>query len=198
LKEKVMPKIEILVYSPIDMDKFVDFCIKGKPTGPTTFEVDELGREIRGVMKWLHGRGVEKAQFFHTPKGHPISLFTALVQKRDDEPQDRPWFRTIKTSPPKLILDPDIAGVDKQLRVDGQLGVLEDFLPMDKLLAGVEHKPELDAEFDAGREMVLKVLNQLEKDPTRKQKFLAALRSDRESNPTKVFAEINKEFNTSF
>jgi hypothetical protein len=186
-----MPNIEILAYSPIDLQQFIGFCIKGKPIeGTNDFEKDEIGRDIRGVMSWLHGREVPKAQFFHTGNDLRMPFFMALVQKRDDEPVPRPWFKTIRTSPPRLILNPDIPGVDKVLNVDGQLGMLQDFLPISELLAKIEHRPELDDEFAAQRERVLEVLKGLEEDPDRRMRFLAALRSDRGSNPTELFEEL--------
>lgn len=186
-----MPNIEILAYSPINLKDFIDFCIKGKPIeGTKDFQKDEIGRDIRGVMSWLHGREVPKAQFFHTGDDPRMPFFMALVQKRDDEPVERPWFKTIRTSPPRLILNPDIPGVDKVLNVDGQLGKLQDFLPINELLATIQHRPELDDEFARQRERVLEVLRRLEDDPDRRMRFLAALRSDRGTNPTELFEEL--------
>jgi len=185
-----MPNIEILAYSPTDLDDFINFCIEGKRTGPDTFEIDEEGREIRGVMSWLHGRVVSEAHFFHTPQKHPMTFFMALVQKDEDENEERPWFE-VTTNPPMIILDPQIAGLDRQVRVDGQIGMLQGFLSIGDLLAAVEPDPALDAEFEAQRQRVHEVLERLEQDPAGKKRFLAALRSDRGSKPAEVFKELN-------
>ena len=182
--------VEILAYSPNNLKDFIDFCIKGKPKGSDDlekFETDELGREIRGVMSWLHGGRVRRAQFWHTPldDDHPMPFFMALVERDDVDPV-RPWFGTVLTSPPKIILDPDIPGIDKQLRVDGQLGILQDFVPISELLGAITHDTDLDKEFDRQRERVLVVLRQLESDMRRM--FFAALRGDKGS--TKVFEKL--------
>src|SRR6185295_14134987 len=80
-----MSKIEILVYSPKNMDKFKEFCVKGKRNSSGDFETDDQNRDIRGVFDWLHGREVPKARFFHTPADHPFQFFIALVQKNEKE-----------------------------------------------------------------------------------------------------------------
>jgi len=186
-----MPNVEILDYSPFDLDEFIDFCIRGKETSPGVAAVDEDGRAIFGVMSWLNGWGVPEAHFFHTPKDHPMTLFMVLVQKRDDGEEQRPWFSTDLSAPPKIILEPDVPGIDKQLRVDGGLGMLPGFLPIGELLAAVESDPDLDAEFVAQRKRVQDVLKRLEKDPAGTKRFLEALRSERGSKPADVFKEFN-------
>jgi hypothetical protein len=185
-----MPKIEILAYSPLDLDKFIKFCIKGVEQSPGVAAVDEDGREILGVFSWLHGWSAREAHFFHTPKNHPMKFFMALVRKRKDDDEVRPWFRRVAATPPKITVEPDIPGIDKVLRIDGELGELEAFLPISELLAAVESDPALDAEFVAQQGRVLETLKRLEEDPDGIKRFLAALRSDKGSRPREVFEEL--------
>jgi len=186
-----MPKIEILEYSPLDLDEFIKFCIKGKETSPGVAAQDEDGRDIFGVMSWLNGWGVPEAHFFHTPKNHPMTLVMVLVQKRDDEEEERPWFSTDLSAPPNITLKPDIPGIDKQLRVDGGLGTLPGFVPIGELLSAVESDPDLDAAFVAQRKRVQDVLKRLEGDAAGTKRFLEALRSERGSKPAEVFKELD-------
>ena len=187
-----MSKIEILFYSPLDLDEFIDFCINGKPTGPDTFEEDEDGNEIFGVISWLNGWAVQKAHFFHTPKGHPMTFFMALVHKHEDDNEVRPWFITDLSTPPKIILEPDIPGIDKVLRVDGELGMLDEPKSLDELLAAIQPDPDLDAAFVAKKARVQDVLNRLEEDSAGRNRFLKALRGKGETMPaTEVFKELD-------
>ena len=196
-----MPEIEILAYSALNLDEFIAFCVEGKPKASGGFEIDEEGREIRGVNSWLHGREVPAALFFNTPKDHPLQFFMALVEKDPNEVGDRPWFREIGTVPPAIKLEPEIAGIDKMLRMDGRVGTLT-ALPangsISDLLAAIQPNETLNAEFAKGAKKVRDVLRQLETDPVMKKRFLAALRSDRGSRPTEVFAEIESKFKISF
>ena len=188
-----MSKIEILFYSPNDLDEFIDFCIRGKEVSKGVAAQDEDGRDIFGVISWLNGWGVTEAHFFHTPKGHPMTFFMALVHKRDNEAVERPWFITDSSAPPKIILEPDIPGIDKVLHVDGELGMLDEPQTLNELLAAIQPDPELDAEFVAQRARVLNALEGLA-DAPQKQRFLAALRGQGE---TKRAAAVFKEFNFS-
>lgn len=188
-----MSKIEILFYSPNDLDEFIDFCIRGKEVSKGVAAQDEDGRDIFGVISWLNGWGVTEAHFFHTPQGHPMTFFMALVRKRENDDVERPWFITDSSAPPKIILEPDIPGIDKVLRVDGELGMLDEPQPLNELLAAIQPDPELDAEFVAQRARVLNALEGLA-DAPQKQRFLAALRGQGE---TKRAAAVFKEFNFS-
>ena len=188
-----MPKIEILFYSPLDLDEFIEFCIKGKEEegSPGVAAKDGDGNEIFGVFSWLNGWAVQDAHFFHTPKGHPMKFFMALVHKHEDDEQGRPWFRTNLSAPPKIILEPDIPGIDKVLRVDGELGMLDTPKSMDELLAAIKSDPDLDAEFAAQRARVQDVLKRLEQDPAEGERFLAALRGQGIKPAAEVFKELN-------
>ena len=188
-----MSKIEILFYSPNDLDEFIEFCIRGKEVSKGVAAQDEDGRDIFGVISWLNGWGVTEAHFFHTPQGHPMTFFMALVRKRENDDVERPWFITDSSAPPKIILEPDIPGIDKVLRVDGELGMLDEPQPLNELLAAIQPDPELDAEFVAQRARVLNALEGLA-DAPQKQRFLAALRGQGE---TKRAAAVFKEFNFS-
>ena len=188
-----MSKIEILFYSPNDLDEFIDFCIRGKEVSKGVAAKDEDGNDIFGVISWLNGWGTTEAHFFHTPKGHPMTFFMALVHKHEDDDVERPWFITDPSAPPEIILEPDIPGIDKVLRVDGELGMLDEPQPLNELLAAIQPDPELDAEFVAQRARVLNALEGLE-DVSQKQRFFAALRGKGETKPA---ADVFKEFNFS-
>lgn len=187
-----MSKTEILFYSPLNLDEFIHFCINGKPTGPNTVAKDEDGNDIFGVISWLNGWGVQDARFFHTPKNHPMAFFMALVRKHEDDDEVRPWFRRVAATPPTIALKPDIPGIDKVLRVDGELGMLDEPLPLGELLAAIEPDPTLDAAFVAKRKRVQDVLDRLEQDSAGRNRFLAALRGEGEIKPAaEVFRELD-------
>ena len=198
-----MAKVEILVYAPLDLKDFIEFCILGKRDASGAPLKDENGNEILGVISWLHGWNAQEAHFFHTPlppeptpenpnpPKHPWTFFMALVRKREGDNTVRPWFITDTSAPPKIIVQPDIFGIDKVLRIDGELGMLPDFLPIGELLAQVTNDPVLDAAFMATKQRVDRVLKRLENDPEGKERFLAALRGKKESKPAEVFKELN-------
>lgn len=190
-----MSKVEILFYSPLDLDEFKKFCFKGKEASPGVPAKDEDGRKMVGVFSWLKGWGVKEAHFFHTPADHPMKFFIALVKKRDGDNEVRPWFRRVATTPPKIALLPDIPGVDKVLRIDGELGMLDGFSPIGELLGAVTSDPDLDAKFAALSQRVQDVLQRLEEDPAGTERFLAALRGDKESDPVGVFKELSFSLN---
>jgi hypothetical protein len=144
-----------------------------------------------GVISWLHGWGVPEAHFFHTPENHEMKFFMALVHKHEDDPTPRPWFITDLSDEPRIILEPDIPGIDKVLGVDGELGMLNEPQSIGELLAAVTLDEELEAAFVATKKRVDAVLKRLEKDPHRTERFLAALRSEKESKPAEVFKELN-------
>lgn len=190
-----MPKTEILFYSPLDLNDFIDFCIRGIKTKDADGEEvpleDEDGNDIVGVISWLHGWASQEAHFFHTPEGHPMTFFMALVRKHEDDDEVRPWFRTDLSDPPMLLLKPDIPGIDRVLRVDGELGMLDEPQSIGELLAAVESDPKLDAEFVAQGKRVQGALQQFQDDPAGRGRFFAALRGERESNRADLFRELN-------
>jgi len=89
----VMPHLEILAYSPIDMDKFMDFVVNGKKDADGKPLKDENDREITGVFAWLHGREVPMARFFSSGPHDPVQLFMAIIQPTEDEVV--PWMDRI-------------------------------------------------------------------------------------------------------
>ena len=198
-----MSKVEVLFYSPLDLEEFIEFCILGKEVGPGVAAKDENGNDILGVISWLVGWGVQEAHFFHTPitekptpenptpKKHPWTFFMALVRKREGDNRERPWFITDLSAAPRIIIQPDIFGINRVLRVDGELGMLPDFLPIGELLAAVKPDPVLDAAFEAKKQRVQPVLKQLEQDEAGTKRFLAALRGERASKPAELFKELN-------
>lgn len=187
-----MPKTEILFYSPLDLDEFIDFCIRGQETEPGVPAKDEDGDDIVGVFSWLVGWAVQDAHFFHTPRNHPMTFFMALVQKHEDDDEVRPWFITDSSAPPTIKLEPDIPGINRVLRVDGELGMLDEPIPFNELLAAIQPDPDLDAEFAALRGRVQDVLARLEGDSVGIKRFRAALRGEGKIKPaTEVFKELN-------
>jgi len=186
-----MAKVEILFYAPLNLKDFIKFCILGKRDESGVPLKDENGNDILGVISWLHGWGAQEAHFFHTPENHPWTFFMALVRKREGDNKVRPWFITDLSAPPRIIIQPDIFGIDKVLRVDGELGMLSDVLPMGQLLAQVTSDPVLDAAFAAKKQRVDDVLKRLKQDEAGTERFLAALRGERQSKPVDVFKELN-------
>jgi len=184
-----MPKIESLLYSPLNMDEFRNFCIEGKPTGATTFEKDEDKRDMVGVFKWLTGWSVNEAHFFHTSQKDPLQLF--IVQVQPEDVVERPWFRRLPFAKPRILFQPDIPGVDRQLRIDGLFGRQDTFLSMSNLFAGLEHDADLDARFAALQEDARAVIERLNDDPDELEQFFAALRGDEGTEAGKVFARLN-------
>jgi hypothetical protein len=187
-----VPKIESLFYSALNMDEFRKFCIEGKPlpTTPPSFEKDEDGRDIVGVFSWLNGWRVKEAHFFHTSQKDPLQLFIVLVEPDDSEEETRPWFSRLAFAPPRILFQPEIPGIDKQLRLEGLFGTQDTFLSMSNLFAGLEHDSDLDAQFAAQQEDVRALLEQLKDDPAERENFLAALRGDEGSEPAEVFARL--------
>jgi len=190
-----MPRIESLLYSPLNMVEFREFCIEGKPknTTPVTYEKDEDQRDMVGVFSWLNGWRVKKAQFFRTslknPQTDPLQLFIVLVEPEDIS-VERPWFRRLTFAKPKILFRPDIPGIDRQLRIDGLFGRQETFLTMSELFAGLEHDEDLDAKFAAKQKDVRALLEQLKDDEDATKNFLAALRSDEGTKSAEVFARL--------
>ena len=146
--------IEILAYSPKNVQEFIDFAIRGVPDGQGGFETDPGGRPIIGVLRWLNGRQVPEARFFSTPPNHPIRLFMALIQR--PEPIFVPWMSFIP-------------GIEERIQIDGLIGEISDFPPNPPgdLLAAVIRSPQLDAAFVAGRTKVQHVLDRIDAEPGR-------------------------------
>ena len=193
-----MSKIEVLVYSPINMKRFIDFCVLGKPkSSGVGFETDDQNRDIRGVFDWLHGRQVPEAHFFHTLDGDPFQFFMALVQKNDKEKVERPWFIKVPVELPSTIaLESDIAAVEKELTFDGRFGTLSAFLPISKLLETVQEEDKtLLAQFKAGQAHVKKILDRIGTDDVMRNRYLALLRSDKGIKPAEVLKDLQAKFN---
>ncbi len=173
-----MPVIEILAYSPNEMNEFIAFVIDGKRKPNGEYELDDDGQEITGVIKWLLGRGVPEAYFFNS-----ADFFASTVQKPDNEPPDRPWMK-------------EIPGFDVMVKTDGLIGTSDSFAPFANLLDAVASNADLDARFVAGRQHVAKVLEsiRLEKNAFSfgEDEFLAALRGDKGSSLQTVLAELGK------
>jgi hypothetical protein len=190
-----MAKTEILFYTPLNMDEFIDFCIIGKETSPGSGVAakDEEGNDIFGVISWLNSWGVQEAHFFHTPpEDDRIKFFMAIIRKHEDDPTVRPWFIKVAGPPSKITLHPDIPGIDEVLRVDGELGMLDQPISIQEVLALIKEDPKLDAEFMAQKARVQDALKKLEGNQAGRDRFLAALRGAGEIKPAgDVFKELN-------
>ena len=187
-----MAKTEILFYSPLNMADFIDFCIRGRETAPGVAANDEEGNPIFGVISWLNGWGTQEAHFFHTPpEDNSINIFMAIVRKHEDDPTVRPWFSRVAATPPKITVHPDIPGIDKVLRIDGELGMLDQPKSIDEVLALITEDHELEEEFKEQRARVQEALKQFEGNPAGRSRFFAALRGEKESKPAEVFEALN-------
>jgi hypothetical protein len=170
--------IEILVYSPADMDEFIPFAIDGKRDASGEFETDEQGRKIVGVLRWLHGREVPEAHFFNSAKGDPVQLFMAMIHR--PESYDVPWMRRIP-------------GFEVMVKTDGLTGKTNQFLSIADLLATVRPNNEMDEKFEQGKERLLSIRSDQRFSPGARQ-LLSALRGDVGSDPEGVIAEAQKSF----
>ena len=179
-----MPAIEIVAYSPNDVQEFIDFSINGKPNGQGGFETDNEGRRKIGVLRWLHGREVTEARFFSTPPNHSMKLFMALVQR--PEPEVVPWMKLIP-------------GINEMIRIDGVVGEINNLLPVSDLLAAVVPNQQLDDTFQKGRANVQEVLRRIEADSSilsiGKADLLSALLKG--TNVKEVLAEVQSMFEIS-
>jgi|ERR1700674_1267324 len=181
-----MPVIEILAYSPNDMDQFVSFCIEGKPDGKGGYETDDQGRIIGGVLRWLHGREVTEAHFFNSPKDADVQLFVATIER--PESYDVPWMKRIP-------------GFEDMIRVDGLVGKAASFASLANPLASVVSNKALDEKFAQGKAHLDHILEQIEQPPQQmpigKRALLAALRGDVGSDRRAVFGEVQSTFGVS-
>lgn len=189
-----MPQIESLLYRTNDMETFIKFCVEGKrlptkPGDPPKFEQDEQQRDMTGVFKWLTGWSVDEAHFFHTSQNDPLQLF--IVQVLPEDVVERPWFRHLPVVKPRILFQPEIPGIDRQIRLDGLFGKRDTFLSLTELFAGLEKDDDLDEQFAALQTRVRDQLEGLNDDPVAMDEFFAALRGDRGTDAGKVFARHN-------
>jgi hypothetical protein len=179
-----MSVIEILVYSPNDVQEFTDFSINGKSDNQGGFETDERGRSKIGVLRWLHGRQVTEARFFGTPPNHPMKLFMALVQRPESE--FVPWMRFIP-------------GIEEMIQIDGLVGEINNVPPISDLMAAVVPNQPLDDAFEKGRANLQAVLKQIEANPSilsiGKADVLRALMKG--TNVKEVLAEVQSRLGIS-
>lgn len=176
-----MPQIETLIYRPIHMGEFNQFCIEGKPDGKGGYLKDSQGRKITGVFNWLHGREAERARFFNTAEGDDMQLWLAMVQRR--EAYDVPWIKRIP-------------GFQDMIRTDGQFGLTSEFKEIEDLMAVVKPNDELDKIFEQGTMRVARILESLDQLSMEKEDFLAALRGEIEIDQA-LFVEVTKSFSVS-
>jgi hypothetical protein len=176
-----MPIIEIVAYTPLNMDKFIDYCLNGKPDGMGGHYPDPQGRKITGVFDWLRGRGVPKAHFFHTKISDEVNLFAATIQKPEGEDDDVPWMG-------------NLPGLEQMITVDGRLGKTGAFASLSDLLATVTADTEMDDLYNNLKDALDGFLEKM-RDPeflptVGKQRLLAALRGEVGANTDEVFEEI--------
>jgi len=179
-----MPVIEILAYTPVNMDEFIRFCRDGKPDGKGDFETDEQGRKIVGVLRWLHGREVSKARFFNTQSKEPLQLFVAMIAR--EENYDVPWIRRIP-------------GFEPMVLSDGLVGKDDKFQDLPALLSLLQPNKDLNDAFEQGIGDVKRIVERINTNEVAisggQREFLATLRGDIGTDQG-LFGLLNKQFNT--
>lgn len=176
--------IEILAYTPLDMDEFLTFAREGKPDGQGDFETDEQGRKIVGVLRWLHGREVVKAHFFNTRATDPIQMFIAMIERKEN--YDVPWLRRIP-------------GFAEMVNEDGLVGKNDHFDDLNALLSALTPNAELDEAFAQGQADVENIVGRIAQNeatvPGGTREFFATLRGDIGTDQ-QLLGALNKTFNT--
>ena len=177
-----MATIEILAYRVRNMNEFIAFCLDGQRDATGEFKTDIQGRKITGVLRWLHGREVPAAHFFHTSGGanDPLQLFVAMVQRV--EGYDIPWMRRIP-------------GFEDMVTTDGLLGTITQFSPLNALLDTIASDPQLDERFAQGRGDVNRILEAMPREERRQ--LLATLRGDIGTDQQELFGQVNQRLNIS-
>lgn len=179
-----MPVIEIVAYTPNDMDEFIKYCIEGKPDGRGGHLPDSQGRKITGVLDWLRGRGVREAHFFSSKNGEEVLLFAATIDR--PEPSKVPWMG-------------NLPGFEEVVNVEGLIGEAMEFRPLSDLLELVTSNTELDDLYNKLKEELDDLLIRMEKNPelmpnVGKQELLAALRGELGANTDEIYEEVEKKF----
>lgn len=181
-----MPAIEILCYSPNNMDEFLAFTKDG--TRPDNRKTDSQGREILGVLSWLHARGVPEARFFNNRREDGgAQLFMALVHRT--ESRDVPWMD-------------NIPGFNDLIHADGLLGnaPVGPFPLLSDLLSTVKSNDELNIMFATKKERLDHVFNRINGDPNppiTRNEIVRALFGDRGTNLQEVAERVRAAFNIS-
>ncbi len=156
-----MPQIEILAYSPIDMEKFEDFFVNGIRDADGNFVKDDQDRLITGVLAWLHGREIPQARFFSSTAQDSVQVFVSVIEPTEAE--SVPWMRRIP-------------GFQDMVRADGQIGLTPDLtlLTNSTPLDVVKPRADLDAIFVAGKKNIDNI--DFSKRSFTKAAFLTALK----------------------
>lgn len=172
-----MPQVEILAYSPIDMEEFEDFFVNGKRDAAGNFIKDDQDRLITGVLAWLHGREIPQARFFSSTSQDTVQVFVSVIEPTEDEIV--PWMRRVP-------------GFHEMVRSDGQIGLTADFSaltnPIGTPLDSVKPRPDLDAIFVAGKKNIDDI--DFSKRSFSKEVFLDALKGVPGANVGPMLAEI--------
>jgi len=168
------------------MNQFLEFAVEGKPDGLGDFETDDQGARITGVFRWLHGREVPEAHFFHSEAGDAVQLFVAMIQRV--ETYNVPWLRRIP-------------GFVHMVNDDGLIGKTNSFAPLSDLMALVRPDPALDERFAQGRADIERVFAEIQSPENRlavgRKGLLATLKGDIGTDPLELFAEVRKNFKIS-
>lgn len=176
--------IEILAYTPLNMDEFLTFAREGKPDGQGDFETDEQGRKKVGVLRWLHGREVVNAHFFNTRATDPIQMFIAMIERKENF--DVPWLRRIP-------------GFADMVNEDGLVGKDNQFQNLNALLSLLTPNTGLDDAFAQGQAHVDNIVGRIGQNEARipggTREFFATLRGDIGTDQ-QLLGELNKTFNT--
>lgn len=174
-----MGNIEILGYFPNrKMPEFLDFCVNGAPAEPGA----------TGVFEWLYGRLVLEAHFFISGANDPIQMFAATLKRHPSEPGVVPWMDRI-------------VGLKKRLHLEGVVGDVSAFPPLNQPLAKVIHNQAMDDLFEQGKHRIERVFEALSAENKSgfsftAEQFQAALGGDLNVDRKNILAEIEDQFGT--
>lgn len=176
--------IEILAYTPLNMDEFLTFARDGKPDGQGDFETDEQGRKKVGVLRWLHGREVVNARFFNTRADDPIQMFVAMIERKENF--NVPWLRRIP-------------GFADLVNEDGLVGKDDHFQDLNALLSLLTPNNDLNQAFAQGQDAVRNIVNRIAQNeapiPGGTREFFGTLRGDIGTDQ-QLIGNLNRTFNT--
>jgi hypothetical protein len=168
-----MAKIEVLGYFPKTMQDFLLFCvIGGNKPGET------------GVFEWFYSRRVFEAHFFNSAPSDPVQVFVATVDRRETLPV--PWMDEIK-------------GLKERLHLEGVVGDVSAFPPLNQPHATVTRNQAMDDQFIKGGKRVEKVFAALSAEDRSgfsftAEQFKAALRGDLRVDRQSILSEIEANF----
>ena len=177
-----MPQVEILAYSPLNIERFNDYVINGLrgPDGKPL--LDEYDRKITGVLAWLHGRRVPQARFFSSVPGDPIDFFASMIIPRDGEDEENvPWMK-------------NVPGFERMVRTDGLIGEDTDFPSGSNTpLRHVVPRRDLDELYAKEHDRIAEL--DFSRMSFTEEQFLNALQGKKGTNLRELLLQIREKFN---